>query len=122
MEFNNDKSIYIQIADFLCEQILKDEFGSEARVPSVRDLASDIQVNPNTVMRTYGLLQDQGILFNKRGIGYFVSDDAKKIVMKSKKNQFIKEQLPELFKIMDLLDIDFEELSNLYSEFKIQQN
>lgn len=117
MEFNNDKSIYVQIADFLCEQILKDELGIEERVPSVRDLASAIQVNPNTVMRTYSLLQDQGIFYNKRGIGYFVSDNAKTIVQRSKKEQFIQEQLPDIFKIMDLLNINFGELEELYQNY-----
>ena len=122
MEFNNNNSIYIQIADHLCERILKDELGSEERIPSVREFASSIQVNPNTVMRTYGLLQDQGILYNKRGIGYFVSENAKSLVMNAKKELFIKESLPELFKMMNLLNIDFQELEKHYQEISKHQN
>ena len=114
MEFNNSNSIYIQIADRLCEQILDNQISGEDRIPSVREYAANIQVNPNTVMRTYGLLQDRGILYNKRGIGYFVSETAKEIVMKTKKDEFIKESLPEIFKMMDLLKIDFKELEKLY--------
>ena len=121
MEFNNSNSIYIQIADHLCEQILSEKIVSDDRIPSVREYAANIQVNPNTVMRTYGLLQDQGILYNKRGIGYFVSDNAKKIVMYAKKDLFIKESLPEIFKMMELLKIDFKELEKIYkSSIKLQ--
>lgn len=121
MDFNNNNSIYIQIADRLCEQILSEELLSEERIPSVRELAADIQVNPNTVMRTYGLLQDQGILYNKRGIGYFVSQNAKRIVMNTKKEEFIQDSLPELFKMMELLNIDFKELEKIYkSSVKLQ--
>ncbi len=122
MEFNNSNSIYIQIADHLCEQILSNSIGSEDRIPSVREYAANIQVNPNTVMRTYGLLQDQGILYNKRGIGYFVSEKAKEIVMKAKKEMFIKESLPEIFKMMDLLKIDFKELEKIYKATTKLQN
>ncbi len=122
MKFNNNNSIYIQIADRLCEQILSNEINGEDRIPSVREYASSIQVNPNTVMRTYGLLQDQGILFNKRGIGYFVSEKAKEIVMQSKKEEFIKESLPEIFKMMDLLNIDFKELEKIYQSSAKFQN
>lgn len=122
MEFNNTNSIYIQIADHICELILGNQIGGEDRVPSVREYASSIQVNPNTVMRTYGLLQDQGILYNKRGIGYFVSDNAKEIVMKAKKELFIKESLPEFFKMMDLLKIDFKELEKIYKNSINLQN
>jgi len=121
MEFNNNNSIYIQIADRLCEQILDNQIAGEDRIPSVREFAANIQVNPNTVMRTYGLLQDRGILYNKRGIGYFVSEKAKEIVMKAKKDEFIKESLPEIFKMMDLLKIDFKELEKIYkSSIKLQ--
>lgn len=121
MEFNNNNSIYIQIADRLCEQILDNQINGEERIPSVREYAASIQVNPNTVMRTYGLLQDKGILYNKRGIGYFVSEKAKEIVMKTKKDEFIKESLPEIFKMMDLLKIDFKELEKIYkSSVKLQ--
>ncbi|GLR16281.1 GntR family transcriptional regulator [Portibacter lacus] len=122
MEFNSNNSIYIQIADRICEQILSDEIAGEDRIPSVREFAADIQVNPNTVMRTYGHLQDQGILYNKRGIGYFVSDNAKDIVMKTKKAEFIKESLPEFFKMMDLLKIDFKELEKIYKKSTNLQN
>ena len=88
------------------------------KIQSVREMAATIQVNPNTVMRTYSHLQDLGIIFNQRGIGYFVADDALQKTKAMKKEAFIKDYLPEVFKTMDLLDMDFEDLKTLYKKSK----
>ena len=83
MEFDSNRSIYLQIYDAICERILSGELEAEARIPSVREYGADIGVNPNTVMRSYEKLTNDGIIFNKRGIGYFISQDAKEIVLAS---------------------------------------
>ena len=77
MEFKDTQTIYLQIADHFCENILRKKWNPGDRIPSVREMAVNIEVNPNTVMRTFNYLQDKGIIFNKRGIGYFVSDGEK---------------------------------------------
>ncbi len=117
MNFRNDKAIYLQLADYFYENILTHSFKPDERIPSVRDLAIDTEVNPNTVMRTYKHLQDSNIIYNKRGIGYFVSDDAYKITHKMKKEEFIKETLPEVFKMIKYLDINFNEVEQLYQNY-----
>ncbi len=117
MNFRNDKAIYLQLADYFYENILTRSFKPDERIPSVRDLAIDTEVNPNTVMRTYKHLQDNNIIYNKRGIGYFVSDDAYKITHKMKKEEFIKETLPEVFKMIKYLDINFNEVEQLYQNY-----
>lgn len=76
MEFNNKKSIYLQIADYFYENILRKQMNDNDRIPSVRELAIKIEVNPNTVMRTYQHLQEEQIIYNKRGIGYFIAEQA----------------------------------------------
>jgi len=123
MEFKKTESIYEQIAFSIQENILDNTWKEGDRIPSVRETAGKIQVNPNTVMRTYSLLQDEGIIFNKRGIGFFISDDARKKTIDMKKTKFREEFLPELFKMIDQLDIT---LTDLQSEFenwkKSQQN
>ena len=116
MNFTKNQTIYMQIADHLSEQILRRELQAGDKVPSVRELAASIEVNPNTVMRTFTYLQDQAIIFNKRGIGYFVSDDAFKITQKMKKEIFIQQYLPDLFKMMDLLKMDFKDLEKIYKQ------
>ena len=106
MEFNSNKSIYLQICDNICEKILSGELQPEARIPSVREYGADIGVNPNTVMRSYEKLTNEGIIFNRRGIGYFISPDAHKTVLEAQKKDFLENELPQILKRMKLLGID----------------
>jgi DNA-binding transcriptional regulator YhcF (GntR family) len=118
MEFNYNKAIYLQITDLFCDEILIKKWNNGDRIPSVRELAINIEVNPNTVMRTYSYLQDKGIIYNKRGIGYFLTDDAYDKTLKMRKEEFIKTELPAIFKTVKLLDINFDDLKILYHEFE----
>ena len=77
MEFRETQAIYLQIGDWVCEQVLLGKFKEGDRIQSVRELGVALQVNPNTVMRTYDFLESTGIIYNKRGVGFFVSEDAK---------------------------------------------
>ncbi|MBF9017350.1 MULTISPECIES: GntR family transcriptional regulator [unclassified Oceanispirochaeta] len=117
MEFKEKKSIYIQIADFFFDNILKKIWQKEDKIPSVREMAVQLEVNPNTVMRAYAHLQDKGVIYNKRGIGYFVSPQAENEVKAMKKEDFMSNALPEFYKIVKLLDIDFRELAEGYKDF-----
>lgn len=112
MDFSENKPIYLQISDAICERILSGEFAPEVRIPSVREYGASIGVNPNTVMRTYEKLTDDGIIFNKRGIGYFVSPDAKDIVLANERKAFLENELPSILKRMKLLGIDPSVLLN----------
>jgi DNA-binding transcriptional regulator YhcF (GntR family) len=78
MKFKESKSIYLQIADRINDEILQGQYAEEGRIPSVREYAATVEVNANTVVRTYDYLQGQEIIYNKRGIGYFVSAGAKR--------------------------------------------
>lgn len=106
MEFNNNKSIYLQICDAICEQILSGELRPDERIPSVREYGADIGVNPNTIMRSYEKLTGDGIIYNKRGIGYFISPDAKDIVLETLRKEFLESELPAIRKRMALLGLD----------------
>ena len=112
------RPIYIQIADYLYEMILSGKWADGERIPSIREMAVQMEVNPNTMTRTYGLLQEQGVIYNKRGIGYFAADDANKMSARIKKAEFIQEELPDVFRKMENLSIDKEELTNLYLSYK----
>src|SRR5574344_1052436 len=111
MEFNQNQPIYLQIADRICESILKEELKPESRIQSVRELGAELGVNPNTVMRCYEKMTSDGIIYNKRGIGYYVSDNARDIVLEKMRKVFIDEELPVIIKKMKLLGIDFSVLS-----------
>ena len=118
MEFKKSESIYEQIASSIQENILDKIWKEGDRMPSVRETAGQIQVNPNTVMRTYSLLQEEGIIFNKRGIGFFIADGAHQKTIKMKKQKFNDDFLPELFKLVDQLDISWEEIQQSFSNWK----
>ena len=117
MQFKDKKAIYKQIADKITDNILSRRWLEEERIPLVREMAVDMEVNPNTIARTYGYLQDQQIINNKRGIGYFVTPNAVKLAIESKKQDFIKKELPLFFKSLDLLDIDLNKIETLYKEY-----
>ena len=106
MEFNENKPSYLQIFDAICERILSGDLKPEAWIPSVREYGADVGVNPNTVMRTYEKLTADGIIFNKRGIGYFVSADAKERIQDAQRKIFLEEELPLILRKMELLGID----------------
>ncbi|TBO45224.1 GntR family transcriptional regulator [Pedobacter kyonggii] len=117
MEFRDNKAIYLQIAEYVCEHILLGKWKADEKVPSVRELAVEMEVNPNTVMRTYELLQNKSIINNKRGIGFFVDEAAIDNVINYRKQQFIIDDLPVVFRNIYLLNISFDELENQYKTF-----
>jgi DNA-binding transcriptional regulator YhcF (GntR family) len=110
MEFNTNKSIYLQICDAICERILSGDLAPDSRIPSVREYGADIGVNPNTVMRSYERLTNDGIIYNRRGIGYFISPEGRSIVLENMRKDFIENELPGIIKKMQLLGINPEDV------------
>lgn len=106
MDFNADKPIFLQIADTVCDRILQGILKGEERIPSVREFGAEIGVNPNTVMRTYEKLTADGIIYNKRGIGYFVAPDAKENILNSQRKEFLGKDVPAIRKRLELLGLD----------------
>lgn len=112
MEFDPNKPIYLQICDSICEQILSGSLSPESRILSVREYGASIGVNPNTVARSYEKLTDAGIIYNKRGIGYFVAAPAKDIILDQQRRDFLENEVPAFLKRMRLLGIDPSEILN----------
>lgn len=110
MEFDPNKPIYLQICDNICEQILSGSLAPEDRILSVREFGASIGVNPNTVARSYEKLTDAGVIYNKRGIGYFVSADALKAVQAQAREDFLQNEVPAFLKKMALLGIEPSEI------------
>ncbi|MEC3882058.1 GntR family transcriptional regulator [Parapedobacter sp. 10938] len=117
MEFKSKDAIYLQIADYVNEHILLGRWVVNEKIPSVRELAADLQVNPNTVMRTYEHLQQSGVIFNKRGIGFFVAEQAKRHIKKQQRERFLERDLPEFFRNMYLLGISPDEIAARYEVY-----
>jgi len=122
MNFKDNKAIYLQIADIIYENILSGQWPEESKILSVRELAAKLEVNPNTVMRTYSELETEGLIYNKRGLGFFVSTDAIIKCKESVRKEFITNYLPDVFSKMELLNISTEELIKFYNQFKSNKN
>ena len=110
MEFDSNRPIYLQIADAFCERVLSGELHSGDRIPSVREYGASIGVNPNTVARSYERLTDMGAIYNQRGIGFFVAEDALKTIREAYRKQFLEEDLPRFAERARLLGISKEEI------------
>jgi GntR family transcriptional regulator len=111
MEFSQPKGIYQQIADQIRDRILAGEWHSGERIPSIRELASSIGVNPNTVTKSYQALLDREVIENQRGIGYFVALDAKKKILDEMKAEFVRDELPRMFRTMSVLGMTLDDLA-----------
>jgi GntR family transcriptional regulator len=119
MQFqNNGQAIYLQIADYVCEKVLLTDWKPDEKIPSVRELAVQLEVNPNTVARTYEFLKQQDIIYDKRGIGYFISANGAKNAMTYRKNEFTENEMPSVFRIMYMLGIEVDDLKARYEKFK----
>mgnify|MGYP001439577539 CR=1 FL=1 len=118
MEFNDAQAIYLQIADYISEHILLGKWKEGERLLSVRELGTELEVNPNTVMRAYDFLQSNEIIYNKRGVGYFVSDDAITRIKEMRKKQFLEQEIPQFFKTIELLEMNFDEITERYQLYK----
>ena len=110
MEFDERHSIYLQIVEYISEGILRGRYQEGERVPSVREMAMDTEVNPNTVMRSYAELQEREIIQNQRGIGYFVSDGAYDQIRDEKVRRLLGEEVPRIVEAVRVLDISLQEL------------
>lgn len=121
MNFKENKAIYLQIADRICDEILLDKYKEDERIPSVREYAAIVEVNFNTVMRTFDFLQSMDIIYNKRGIGYFVSPEAKSLIFKLRKETFMKEDAEDFFRQIHTLGIPIEDIVEMYKDYMKKQ-
>lgn len=117
MNFKESKAIYLQIADRICDEILLGLYKEEERIPSVREYAAIVEVNANTTMRSFEHLQSLNIIFNKRGIGYFVSAGAIKLILSLRRETFLKEEIEYFFKQLYTLDISVDEIGKMYAAY-----
>lgn len=118
MKFRDNEAIYLQIAAYVGQNILLGKWPAEQKIPSVRDFAIELEVNLNTVMRSYEFLENLGAIYNKRGLGFFVSRDGHEKVKAFRKEKFIQQDLPAFFNNVYLLDISPEEILQWYQQFK----
>ena len=112
MQWTNDQPIYQQVRDHVVSLIIDGVLKSGDPIPSVRQMAVEGGVNPLTVSKAYQELVDLNIVEKRRGLGMFITDSAKKELVKLERNKFMKGDWPALLKKADQLDIDLLELIN----------
>ena len=112
MEFDSNKPIYLQIADAICDRVLSGELPEGERIPSVREHGADIGVNPNTVARSYERLETLGVIRQQRGIGFFIAEDARDLILKDARERFLREELPAFAERARLLGITAKEIAS----------
>ena len=117
MKFKESKSIYLQIADRICDEILQGQYKEEERIPSVREYAAMVEVNANTVVRSFDYLQGQDIIYNKRGLGYFVAPGGRERILELRKAVFLRDELPEFFRQLEMLDIPLSDVEKMYQDY-----
>jgi len=105
--FSNDRPIYIQLLENLQVLIVSGDINNGERIPSVRDLALEYKVNPNTVQKALQELESLGLIYTERTNGKFVTND-KKLIEKYK-TEFAKEKVNNYFKSMNELGFSKEE-------------
>ena len=117
MNFKESKPIYLQIADRICDEILQGRYAEGDRLPSVRDYAATVEVNPNTAMRSYDFLQSRAVIRMQRGIGYFVEQGAAGRIRTFRRETFMNEELYDFFRQARSIGITPEELAALYRQY-----
>jgi DNA-binding transcriptional regulator YhcF (GntR family) len=117
MNYSTNQFIFTQIADQICNRVLRGLYLPDSRIPSVRELSTEMEVNPNTVMRSFERLQQHGIIYNKRGIGYFISPEAKEKIRDLRHFHLMEEVLPSVFREMTLLGVGLDELANAFHTY-----
>lgn len=122
MQFDNTQPIWAQIYELLLTHIADGEWSEEERVASVRELGATLAVNPNTVMRAYERATDEQLIYNRRGIGYFVSVGARERAATLLRQRFEREQLPSIFRSMQRVGITAEEFVSLYKNYQENEN
>lgn len=122
MAITDNKPIYIQIADGLMDSIIAGRHVAEGRMPSVRELASNCQVNANTAMRAFELLERDGIVYNRRGLGYFVSADAREHITERRKREFYSGELEYFFGRLRQIGVAPQQLKEDYERYLEQES
>ncbi len=118
MNFKASKTIAQQIADRLCDEILRGHYPEERRIPSVREYAAQMEVNVNTLVRSYEHLQQAGIIYQKRGVGYYVCAGAAERILAERREAFIEHEATDFFRQMEMLRLDIADVDALWQRFK----
>ena len=114
--WSEDLPIYRQLRDRVVEMILEGVLVDGDALPSVRNVAAEYRLNPLTVLKGYQELVDEGLVEKKRGRGMFVTDGARKQLLKDERERFIEKEWPKVLDTIERLGLDAAELLSRSAE------
>lgn len=109
--WNDNVPIYRQLRERVVAMILDGALDEGDPLPSVRQVASDYQINPLTVSKAYQELVDEQLVEKRRGLGMFVSGGAREALLKSERERFLREEWPPLYARIRRMGLDLEKLA-----------
>ena len=109
-EFHTSQPIFVQIRQRLVEMILRGQVAEGEALPSVRQIAADLSVNPLTVTKAFEALVDIGVVEKRRGLGMFVTTGAREGLLVHEREKFLKEDWPRIAAQIKALDLDVRDL------------
>lgn len=121
MDFKDTQPIYLQIAQYISQQISSGQWGEHERIPSVRELGADLGVNPNTCIRAYDHLTRLEIIAPSRGIGYSVLPGARERLLTIERQEFFAETLPQMIERIKSLGIEWQQVEEFYRNTLINE-
>lgn len=118
IDLNSQKSIYIQIAESIEKDILVGNLKEGEQAPSTNQFAAVYKINPATAGKGLNILVEEGILFKRRGLGMFVSEGARKRILKKRQESFFREVIPELLKEAERLELGKGDIIKIIEEYE----
>ena len=117
MNFKEGLTIYAQMAERLSDEILQGKYAADEKIPGVREYSALLEVNVNTAIKAYDLLSSRGIIYNRRGLGYFVSPNAHEIILQARREEFMQDVLPDFLRRMHQLGVSIETVEAAYRDY-----
>ena len=121
-KWSEDLPIYRQLRDRVVEMILEGVLGDGDALPSVRNVAAEYRLNPLTVLKGYQELVDEGLVEKKRGRGMFVTDGARRQLLKDERRRFVEKEWPKVLETIERLGLDAAELLSAAAESADREN
>lgn len=119
LNLDGTKPIYLQISEWLENEILNGSFESDQKIYSQYQLAEIFNINPATAAKGLTILVDEDILYKKRGLGMFVSSKAREMILNKRKNQTLKRLVLEIVMEAERLNVSREELIDMIKTVNI---
>ncbi len=120
MIYHNERAIFVRIAERICDDILSGKYAEESRVPSVRELAAEYEVNTNTALRAFDILQRDGILAQQRGIGMLVERGARRRIRAARRKAFLEQDMPDFFRRLRLLGMNIDDVVKAWQAAELE--